>query len=217
MGVTVKAHYNLLNESGTEALGEFALSFLCAVLLYLFAWFGENIGFCEVRFPFPSLSSPSPSCNGCAGTDGVSVMICKSQASPLGHSTNRSRGLLWVTVLHGCLSVIWGCQEILAKWPKSSGALRTGGPGGEREHVWENCIKDKAAKAFFSQLGQWGTSYLQHMSRMSLANLFIYVPLHHTHTQQISSLCWALQQDKSKRGMCIQVLHHPVCNSKPGI
>lgn len=58
-------------------------------------------------------------------------------------------GLLWITVLHGCLSVIWGCQEILAKWPKSSGAMRTEGPGGERGHVMENCTKDKAAKVFF--------------------------------------------------------------------
>lgn len=90
----------------------------------------------------------------------------------------------------------------MAKWPKSSGALRTGGPGGEREHVRENCIKDKAAKAFFSQLGQWGTSYLQHMSRMSLANLFIYVPLHHTHTHSRFLHFVELSSRTSQKGEC---------------
>lgn len=112
---------------------------------------------------------------------------------------------------HGCLSEIWGCQEILARWPKSSDAMRIRGPGGERGHVLGNYTKDGAAKV---SLHSWvsGGKHIQDDIRQSACPR----PPHHTHTDGRTDFLTLLgsPEYQVKKGNVHLMSQHPVCHGQ---
>lgn len=116
-----------------------------------------------------------------------------------------------VTMPHGCLSGIWGYQEILARWSKSSDATRTRGPGGERGHVLGNCTKDRAAKV---SLHSWvsGGKHIQDDIRQSACPC----PPHHTHTDSRRDFLTLLgsPEYQVKKGNMHSISQHPVCHGQ---